>query len=60
MLCAHCVSSELDNSRPPYPMDGCVAGAFGSMECNYPVINSDLFIICFTGMNKPRSLLPFK
>lgn len=60
MLCAHCVSSELDNSCPPYPLDGCVAGTFRSMECNYPVITSDLFIICFTGMNKPRSLLPFK
>lgn len=60
MLCAHCVSFELDNSSPLYPLGGFVAGTFSSVERSYPVINPDLLIIYFTGMNKPRSFLPLK
>lgn len=48
MLCAHCASFELDNLRP---LDEFPAGTFRSVECSYPVINPDLLIICFTGMN---------
>lgn len=60
MLCAHCVPFELDNLRPPYLLDGFVAGTFRSMECSYPVINLDSLIINFTGANKPRTFLSFR
>lgn len=60
MLCAHCVSFELDSSRPLYPLDEFVAGTFRSVERSYPMINPDLLIICFTWVNKQRSFLSLK